>query len=73
MVAFLWNCIDILVKTIPIFQGKKKNKAGKPPKIDIRHEQRLSEIPNSFKIRKLISHRNMLESWQTYLMFQIEL
>ena len=41
MVAFFCNCIDMLEKQFPYFREKKKNKAGKPPKIDIRHKQKI--------------------------------
>ena len=61
MVAFLCNCINMLEKQFPYFREKRRIKQEIHQQLTFDINKRLSKIPNSFKIRKLISHRVMAD------------
>ena len=66
-------CIDMPEIQFPYLGRKRRTKEENHQSLTFDWNERLSGIPNSFKIRKLISHQSVLESWWMYLKFQIEL
>ena len=66
-------CINMPGIQFPYLRRTRRIKEENHQNLTFDRNKRLSGIPNSFKIMKVISHQSVLESWRMYLMFQIEL